>query len=525
MRRMPFACCSLKTATMAVLLVSFAAFAHGAALLENKRPVSVEDLIAIRRPSQPSLSPDGRTVAFVLSSPALATNTYSHDLYIVSADGAGSPRLLAKGADITGNLVSFQRQSPVWSPDSERLVFVAPDASGSEIRSVRVDTAKVDVLVSSKSLGPDVEFKPVMFGTSLAYSPDGRWLAFLASRKSPEAPHESPMHAIEAHEDWVPAQRQFRPRIYQLYLLEMRTGRVSAMTGDGVSVASFDWSPDSTQLALSIETDPNVSSSYMTTDLHVLDAATGALRTLVTQPGMDEHPRWSPDGKLIAFSSQRGQEDWTYATTLGVVAADGSAPARYVRQVLDTIGGSIVPVRWSLDGNSVDVRTFHDLSRHIFRVKISEGTVSRLTPRRDRHYSDFSYSQDGRRLAFVAEGTVVPPDIHVADANASEMQPLRLTECNPQWSQLQVPTLQRVMWRSSDGRWDLNGLLLKPSTAAAQPLPLLTHIEGGAEHGSAGTQRWLPLSAAGVGRAGIRDFHSEHAGACGVWNGLHARHS
>lgn len=130
MRRMPFACCSLKTATMAVLLVSFAAFAHGAALLENKRPVSVEDLIAIRRPSQPSLSPDGRTVAFVLSSPALATNTYSHDLYIVSADGAGSPRLLAKGADITGNLVSFQRQSPVWSPDSERLVFVAPDASG-----------------------------------------------------------------------------------------------------------------------------------------------------------------------------------------------------------------------------------------------------------------------------------------------------------------------------------------------------------------------------------------------------------
>ena len=445
-----------------------------------KRPIGVDDLVLVRTPSQVSLSPDGRNVAYMLATPNLENNNHTHDLYIVAADGKGKPRRLVAGEAQSGELASFLQQSPTWAPQSDRLVYVMPKGEGTEIRTVDVTTGTSEALVSQDLVGKEFSFTPSYFGPSLSFSPDGHWLAFLGSRKPPEPKDEKLTTAIAADEDWAPRDKQYMRDMYQLFAMNLRSREVIRLTDANISIKSFDWSPDSKRLAISAYSDVTNSANYLMTDIYIIDVSSRQVRPLVTTPGMDEQPKWSPDGQWIAFGSQRGKEDWMYTTTISVVAADGSSAPRYIgeRELNRVSGSQNVPVRWTADGKFVDTQAAHDLSTHLFRVSVEDGSARRITPRADRHYEDFSYSRDGKRVAMIAQGVGVPPEVFVADADTMNLW--RVTDCNPEWQQLRVPLVERMTWRSPDGKWELKGLLIKPSTfEEGRKYPLLTNILGG----------------------------------------------
>ena len=457
-----------------------ACFAGTLAHAAPKRPIGIDDLIEVRTPSQVNLSPDGRTVAYMLKTPSLAKNGYTHDLYIVATDGKSEPRRLVAGDSQSGEYASMLQQVPTWAPTSDRLVFVKQQGEGADIRTVRIDTLESDVLVTQEKIGKDYEFKPGALGATFAFSPDGRWLAFAAKRKKAEVKEEKLLRAIAADENWAPAEKRYPPDTYELFLMELATGTVTKLTQPNVSIDSFEWSPDSKRLAVILQTDISRMAAYMTTDLFVMDIATRELRPLVVQPGIDDDPKWSPDGKLIAFGTQRGQEDWQYGTTLAIVPADGSAPPRLIgeRELDRWSGGASVPMRWSADGKFIDVAASHDLSRHVLRVNVADGATEKLTPGSDRHYEEVSYSSDGKRVALLVQGVAVAPDIYVS--SSEKIEPMRLTDSNPQLRELSLPHVERVKWRSPDGKWDLNGLLIKPSTfEEGRRYPMLTNILGG----------------------------------------------
>lgn len=468
----------LTTTMLALCLVTTVLPAQAAET--KQRPVGIDDFILVREPSQAALSPDGRTVAYMLKTPSLKDNGYTHDLYLVSTDGGAAPRKLVSGESQSGELASMLKQAPTWAPDSRHLVFVKQAGEGAEVRTLDIESGKTRVLISQQMIGEDYEFKPAYYGASFAYSPDGKWLAFSAKRKPKKAEPEKALQAIEADEDWAPADKRYPNDVYQLFLLELASGKVSRLTDDRYSVSGFDWSPDGTRLALSLETDIEQFASYMSTDLFVLDLASRALRPLVTQEGKEDDPKWSPDGRWIAFGTQRGAEDWMYGTTLAVVPADGSAAPRLIGQrELDKLAGGVsMPMRWSEDGRFIDVRASHDLSRHLFRVAVADGKVERLTPRTDRTYTDISYARDGRSVAFIAQGVGVPAEVFVS--GSGRIEPKQLTDNNPGWRELSVPNVERVRWRSPDGKWDLNGLLIKPSNyVPGRRYPTLVNILGG----------------------------------------------
>ncbi len=109
----------------------------GAAQRAAGRAMTIEDLIAAVRISDPQLSPDGRTVVFVRTTTDPKTGGRNADIWSVPADGSGDAKPLI-GGEKTEN-------TPRWSPDGKRLAFIsnrdgAPqvyvaDADGSNIRS------------------------------------------------------------------------------------------------------------------------------------------------------------------------------------------------------------------------------------------------------------------------------------------------------------------------------------------------------------------------------------------------------
>jgi len=444
----------------------------------QKHVIGVDDVITMRKPGEVQISPDGRWVAYVLTTPLLEQNSYVKDVYVVPTDGSAPPRQLTHNASSDAYLASFSGLASVWAPTSDRLVYVARRNGETQVVSLDSHTGQEQSLLSASDLGKDIDLTPAWMGNSLAFSPDGRTLAFIASVKPAAPPAAKLLHAIEADEDWVPDSERSKEPIRQLFVIDLATRKLRPLTEAAMNVAAFDWSPDSRRIAFEGTTYLGPA-NYMSDDIYVVDVAGGASRPLVQLDGWDQKPTWSPDGRFIAFGTQRGKADWMYTESPAVIDADGRGPIRFIGDRIDQIAGaSMTSLHWTSDGRALNLITRNGMSRHLFRVVVADGAVERLSDRDDRLYEDISYSQDGRLMAFTVQGVGVPPDVYVSPTDG--FKPKRLTHLNPSWDTLTVPIVESVHWRSTDGKWEIPALLIKPSTySAGKRYPMLTAILGG----------------------------------------------
>src|SRR5437868_49369 len=96
-------------------------------LLAQKRPFDADAMLKIQRISDPQLSPDGKTVAFAVSTPDVANNKSVHSIWTVPLEG-GPPRKLADAAERAR-----------WSPDGRRIFYTGTASGGSQIWSMNPD--------------------------------------------------------------------------------------------------------------------------------------------------------------------------------------------------------------------------------------------------------------------------------------------------------------------------------------------------------------------------------------------------
>jgi dipeptidyl aminopeptidase/acylaminoacyl peptidase len=431
------------------------------------------------------LAPDGKRLLYEVRRTRWASNDYVTELWLKSlAGGAKDVKLVTSSATTS----VFQSLKARWSPDSRRIAYFSDRDGSSQIWLLNPDTRATEPLTRVahwQAVNPR-GVQPAFF----RWSPDSRAIAFAASWPiQPDSALDltAMTHGQSVGVDWNRNNRWPGARTStsaSMWLVDIGSRRVRRLTHDSLHVADLAWSPDGSRIAFSAS--PRPDDAPYRADLYVLDVASRAVRPLVTQPGWDAVPEWSPDGQWIAFESQQGRVDWNYSSYLAVVPA-GGGPPKYLAPGFDQeVANWPHLLAWAADSRSLFFFAYIRLGHHVFRAPIDGGPAEQVT-RGTSFLDHFSLAPGASSIAMSVEDAVTPPD--VALSPLEPFAPRRLTELNPGWARLARPLVDTVSWRSRDGRFDIEGLVIKPPDyVQGRRYPLLVFLEGGPSSLRAGFQ-------------------------------------
>ena len=428
----------------ALVLVCFVGLHVNAAAA--KRPFEVDDLFAVKVPSGPAISPDGRSVAYTIREPNWAENRYDQHIWIADVrTGAVTQLTNTKGADA----------APAWSPDGRTLAFLS-DRDG-----------RRQLYVATVSGGQERQVTNVETAVSaFRWSPDGSQIAFtMADPKSAELRARA-----DRYGDFEIARREYV--MSHLWIVRVEGGAADRLTGGSAfTVGAFSWSPDGARIAFDAQPTPSMASED-DSDIYVATVAAKSVQKIVNQPGPDRNPQWSPDGRRIAFQTGMGRANFFFQDVrIGILSLDGGA----IVNVTPDFDESADLAAWTADG--IYVTAEQKTAAHLFHVDPASRLVERVTPQPDAVYSSFSFARDGKSVAFVQADVAHVPEVFVAALNGFAAK--KLTNLGVRLDDLEKASREVVSWTSRDGT-KIEGVLTKPASFdPREKHPLLVIVHGG----------------------------------------------
>lgn len=412
--------------------------------------MQIDDALRLREVSDPQLSPDGVSVVFVVTELDEETKEYRRQLWRIPTEG-GEARQLTHDKPGKGE--------PRWSPDGRQIAFVARRGEGEEnqIWLLPADGGEARPLTQA---GGGVQ--------GIEWSPDGSQLLFL----SREAPGEEEKRLREQGGIRVVDRR---PRMWQVWTVEVASDRCRQVTADRSSKAAARWSPDGRWIAFEQRHDPTANQVFRSS-LWVIRASGKGRRRLTADSACETAPRWSPDGKQIAFL-RRAVPGYTQLDKLAVVPARGGE-ARVLTSRLDR---SVVELSWTPLGKCLLIVVHDGMRQHAHAMALRGGPLRPLTSG-DRVVSSLRLA--GPRLVFLSGSATEPAEIHVAADDGTGER--RLTATNPRVKHLRLGRTRAVSWSSGDGLRLEGVLVLPPGYRKGKPLPLIVEPHGG----PAGARTW-----------------------------------
>lgn len=413
---------------------------------------SIEKILEYHWLDEVEVSPDGRGAVFVATVADLDENVMNSDLWLVDYATGGSFQL-TRGPK--------RDNHPRWSPDGRTIAFLSNRAGKNN-----------NIWLISAEGGeawPATEFEKLSV-SDFEWLPNASGFIFTA----PDPKSEEEEKREEEKKDPILVDKNFKyTRLYRFHLGDEEPTK---LTEEDYDVTSFSVSPDGAWVAFSARPTPKVP-DYFNSDLKLLELETGTIRALVTQPGADSNPKFSPDGEWIAFVSGGGRYDWIGNSYLYVVRPDGSGLRNISQGFDERIGGFFGDFEWSPDGESIYYQAGQGVAFRLFRIQVATGKyepVSVHDQRRVMH--GFGVSRDGGTIALTVSDPESPAELYRLDTSAGSLE--KLTEVNADFIGT-GPQVELLRYRSRDGL-DLEGLVLKPRDyQEGQRYPLLVVIHGG----------------------------------------------
>ena len=461
----------LSPLTVLFAATALAALANAAPATGPSRYFTGSDLFNIEWASDPEISPDGRTIAYVRQSNDAMTDKARPTIWLIDvATGQQRPLIAGSGSYF----------SPRWSPDGSRLAYVAAEG-GSPQLYVRWmgngESARITGLPNSPS--------------SLAWSPDGRRIAYsmLVPDDAPKLGSEppkpdgakwaDPLEVIDRVTYRFDGAGYLKSGYEQIFWVPADGGSPTQLTFGATNASGpLSWTPDGHSILFSADLSPNWQREPLQSEVYKISIDGGAPVALTSRDGPDDSPVVSPDGRMIAWTGFDDRHLGYQDRRLYVMNLDGSNK----RMLTGSLDRSVSSPAWSGDSRSIYVQVEDRGVNKVERVGL-DGSIREVASdmgfgELDRPYAggDFSVSRNGV-VALTSGDPLHPNQIAVSSGNGVR----RLTHLSS--SLLDSKVLGQVQKLPVASEYDKRPIdawmVTPPDYDPAKKYPMILEIHGG----------------------------------------------
>jgi dipeptidyl aminopeptidase/acylaminoacyl peptidase len=447
--------------------------ALGSLLIAQERRFTVNDLLKVRRVSDPQVSPKGDLVAFTITDMDPTANRGTTQIYLVPLAG-GEIRQLTND--------EHSSASPRWSPDGEKLAFISARDGEDQIWTIDVSSGalmKITHLVNGAGGDP-------------VWSSDGNWIAFtsdvypdckddacnnrMASQRAQTKvhPHVSDRLLFRHWKSWKDGMRS------HIFVAPVQGGAARDLTPGDYDAPPFSlggmtdyaFSPDSKELAFASNHD-KVEATSTNSDVWIVSVRGGAAKNITaTNHGYDGSPRFSSDGRFLAYRSQvtPGFESDRFRLML-YDRKTGRA-----QSLTETLDSWVDEYTFSPDSQTIYL-TAEDRGRNpIYSVSVNGGPVRKVLG--DGFNGEIGVTRDGRSFVFSRSSMAKPSEIYRANIDGTGATPLTTTN-DAFISSFKLQPGEEVTWTGGAGA-KVAGWIVKPANfSPRRKYPLVVLIHGG----------------------------------------------
>ncbi|HKS23354.1 MAG TPA: S9 family peptidase [Thermoanaerobaculia bacterium] len=463
------------------------------ALAQTKRAFTIEDLYRVRGLGDLSLSPDGATVLFTVVTSDLPHAKRTTRIWAMNADGSNARELTHGDSDT----------SPHFSPDGKSIAFLRSD----------------NIYLLPLGGGEAKQLTTLSTGVSdPLWSPDGKSIAFAAD-VYPECGADDACNEKVA-DRWSKGKLQAHMADSLLYrhwtewrdgkvthtlLLDVDTQNVRDLTPGRFDFPGFQlggplqyaFSPDSTELTVASNHDAEPASST-NADLWVIDlkAATPTPRNITAaNHGYDDSPQYSPDGRTIAYRTQKTP---AYESELFQLALYDRQSGTS-RIVSGTFDNWIDDFHWSEDGKSIVFSGPVEGINPLYRLDLASGAIRKIYEHAT--IDAFEVSKLGDTLYYIERSVGEPSEIYRVSLTGSAASTRRkLTHINDAFVNEVDVRRAEAMWVNGARGEKVQVYIVKPhGFDPAKKYPLILNVHGGpqSQFGDAFRGDWQVYPGAG----------------------------
>jgi dipeptidyl aminopeptidase/acylaminoacyl peptidase len=458
----------MKTFLIALLLIPFVLIA------QPQHPLTVSDLWAMHRIGSFVLSPDGKTIAFDVTTYNMDENKGKTDIYLVNADGS----------DLRPLKNSEKNESnPKFSPDGKKIAYLVDD----QIHTCNLDGSD-DVQMTDLYTGVD----------DYRWSSNGKQFLLVSSvyadcgsqacnKKIDEEKKESKVNVrvlthlmFRVWNHWLNGKRS------HLFLFDTATKKYEDLNYkmhndmpplDLGSDNDFNFSPDGKYVSYTMNPDTVVANStnnevYLVNLSNVKKDEKAPVKKISESKGNDNQPVFSPDGKYIAFTSMLvpGHE----SAQSYLVLYDRATGT--LKNLTKGFNRSVSEIVWSPDSKTIYFTANNEIFNSVYKIDVASAKIKLIL--KDHSNTNIVVSPDGKTIYFKQQKSTKPYEIFAMNTDGGNVR--EITDLNKEkLANVEMIPLETFWCKGADGK-NIESILVKPPFFNPdKKYPMIFLIHGG----------------------------------------------